>query len=199
MARPDLYISGDVEADGPIPGPYSMLSFGLCVAGRFDGERFEAVDPTANTFYAELRPISAEAVPEALAVHGLDRERLQREGEPPSQAMDRSAAWVEAAAGDHRPVLVGYPLVYDWMFLYWYFTRFAAAGSPFGHSSGVDMKTLYLARAGVVVGRATKSQMPAHLLPKRPHRHHALDDAVEQAELFVNLVTWDGTRTEVPR
>jgi hypothetical protein len=77
VARPDLYISGDVEADGPIPGPYSMLSFGLCVAGRFDGERFEAVDPTANTFYAELRPISAEAVPEALAVHTWDGTRTE--------------------------------------------------------------------------------------------------------------------------
>ena len=25
---PEIYISTDVEADGPIPGPHSMLSFG---------------------------------------------------------------------------------------------------------------------------------------------------------------------------
>ncbi|MFE2177827.1 hypothetical protein [Kitasatospora sp. NPDC059462] len=25
---PTVYVSVDVEADGPIPGPYSMLSFG---------------------------------------------------------------------------------------------------------------------------------------------------------------------------
>jgi len=31
MASADIYISIDVEADGPIPGPYSMLSFGFAV------------------------------------------------------------------------------------------------------------------------------------------------------------------------
>ncbi len=25
--KPEIYISTDVEADGPIPGPHSMLSF----------------------------------------------------------------------------------------------------------------------------------------------------------------------------
>lgn len=30
----DLYFSADVETDGPIPGPYSMLSFGIVFAGR---------------------------------------------------------------------------------------------------------------------------------------------------------------------
>jgi hypothetical protein len=29
--RPDVYFSVDVEADGPIPGPYSMLSVGVAV------------------------------------------------------------------------------------------------------------------------------------------------------------------------
>lgn len=41
IAQPDLYISADVETDGPIPGPYSMLSFGLAVVGSYDGHRFE--------------------------------------------------------------------------------------------------------------------------------------------------------------
>ena len=27
MAKPEIYISTDIEADGPIPGVYSMLSF----------------------------------------------------------------------------------------------------------------------------------------------------------------------------
>src|SRR3979411_662210 len=26
---PEIYLSIDVEADGPVPGPYSMLSFGI--------------------------------------------------------------------------------------------------------------------------------------------------------------------------
>src|SRR5262245_56668885 len=37
MPAVDVYFSADVETDGPIPGPYSMLSFALVQAGRFDG------------------------------------------------------------------------------------------------------------------------------------------------------------------
>lgn len=34
MSEPDLYVATDVEADGPIPGDYSMLSLGMAVVGR---------------------------------------------------------------------------------------------------------------------------------------------------------------------
>ena len=37
----DVYFSADVETDGPSPGPYSLLSFALVYAGRFNGEIFE--------------------------------------------------------------------------------------------------------------------------------------------------------------
>ena len=48
----------DTEADGPIPGPYSMVSLGACAAGSYDGATFTAIDPETHTFYAELKPIS---------------------------------------------------------------------------------------------------------------------------------------------
>lgn len=192
MARADLYLSADVEADGAIPGPYSMSSFGLCVAGRYDGTDFTPIAPETATFYAELRPISDTFEPEAAAVSGLDREALVRDGRDPAEAMTACAAWVQAQGEsfDARPVLVAYPLGYDWMWLYWYFVRFSATGSPFGHSGALDMKTFYAARSGAVLGRATKRSMPPALLSTRPHSHHALDDAMEQAELMQNLVTY---------
>jgi len=31
----EVYFSADVETDGPIPGPFSMLSFALVYAGRY--------------------------------------------------------------------------------------------------------------------------------------------------------------------
>jgi hypothetical protein len=191
-AQPDLYFSVDVEADGPIPGDYSMLSFGLAVAGRFDGERFEAVDPSARTFYAELAPITDRWVPEALEVTGLNREALAREGRDPRAAMDAAGAWVREQAGKDRPVLVGFPLVFDWMFVYWYFARYASEGSPFDFSSGVDMKTMYQQKARVTLSEAGKDDLPAELRGSAPHRHHALDDAIEQAGIFARLFQWDG-------
>jgi hypothetical protein len=189
-ARADVYVSADVEADGPIPGPYSMLSFGLSVAARFDGHTFVRADPEGQTFYCELAPISEAFVPEALAVSGLDRERLAREGRSPQDAMESAAKWIVAISGDNRPVLVAYPLAYDWLWLYWYFERFAAAGSPFGHSSCLDIKTLYQQKAQSVMAHSTKRFMPRAVRPRRRHTHHALDDAIEQAELFANLWEW---------
>jgi hypothetical protein len=74
--RVDVYFSADVETDGPIPGPYSLLSFALVYAGRFDGVRFERPAELDRTFYRELRPISDAFEREALNVNRLDRERL---------------------------------------------------------------------------------------------------------------------------
>jgi hypothetical protein len=82
-APPELYVAVDVEADGPIPGPYSMTSLGMAVADRAD-----------LVFYTELRPISDEFVPEALAVSGLDRQRLLREAPSAEEAMGVAARWV---------------------------------------------------------------------------------------------------------
>jgi hypothetical protein len=33
--------------------------------------------------------------------------------------------------------------------------------------------------------------MPKHLVAGRRHTHHALDDAIEQGELFANIWEWD--------
>ena len=189
MAMREVYISIDVEADGPIPGPYSMLSFGLSACGTAEEGAFTPSDPTARTFYAELKPISEDWDPSALAVSGLDRDALIRDGRDPSEAMTAAGAWVRQVSSGATPVVVAYPLGFDWMWLYWYFLRYAKS-SPFGHSRHLDIKTLYATKAGTLISRSTKRQMPADLLSSRPHTHNALDDAVEQAELFQNLMTW---------
>lgn len=190
LNRPDLYISADVETDGPVPGPYSLLSFGLTAVGKYDGKSFDRWPGRDRTFYRELRPISAEFQEEALAVNGLDREQLLMSGEDPKQAMTDAAAWVQEMCPECRPVLVAYPVAFDWAFLYWYFERFAPEGSPFGHSSCLDIRTLYQAVAGTVFDQSGKTAMPEFLRPESPHTHNALDDAVEQGELFANLLGW---------
>ncbi|HEX6679133.1 MAG TPA: 3'-5' exoribonuclease [Gaiellaceae bacterium] len=188
----DLYVSGDIEADGPIPGQYSMLSFGLCLAGRFDGREFQALDPGAQTFYAELQPISERFDPEAVRVSRLNREELKRKGRAPRDAMTEAARWVRKAAGDDRTVFVGFPVVFDWMFLYWYFVAFADGGSPFDFSAVLDMKTMFQQKARVVTAAAGLSDLPAELDSRRPHTHNALDDALRQAEIFARLFLWGG-------
>ena len=186
----DVYISADIEADGPIPGEFSMLAFGFAVAGRFDGTTFTPVDTANETFYRELKPITERFDPEAVAASRLDRNALKNRGDEPAEAMTEARKWVKQIAKRYRPVLVGYPVVFDWMFLYYYFVRFASGGSPFGFSSCLDMKTMYVTKANTVVTRATKSQMPPFLLSSRAHTHNARDDAIEQADMFARLFVW---------
>ncbi|WP_245658373.1 exonuclease [Microtetraspora malaysiensis] len=163
----------------------------MTVAGRMKGRTFERCAPDAATFYAELRPISDEYDPAALAVSGLDRDVLLREGRLPAEAMNAAAAWIAEVCGNTLPVLAAFPLSYDWMWIYWYFMKFTGQ-SPFGHSRCIDIKTLYAAKAGVPVAWSTKRQMPREVRSTRRHTHHALDDAMEQAELFQNLMLWRG-------
>ncbi|MDH5674425.1 MAG: exonuclease domain-containing protein [Myxococcales bacterium] len=188
----DVYISADVETDGPIPGPYSMLSFGMVVAGSFDGERFVRPRAYDRTFYRELRPISEAFEPEALQVNGLDRERLMREGAAPEVAMGEAAEWIRKVASGGRPILVAYPLSFDWTWLYWYFVRYCKTGSPFNHSSCFDLKTAFAVKSGKPIAGAGRSKVPVALRSQHPHSHDALADAIEQAEIFANVFEWRG-------
>src|SRR5260370_61597 len=101
----DAYFSADVETDGPIPGPYSILSFAIVYAGSFNGSNFQRPANYELQLYKELQPISTDFVPEALRVNGLDRGRLCLEGEQPDQAMTEACKWVKMAAGDAQPGL----------------------------------------------------------------------------------------------
>ena len=188
----DVYFSADVETDGPIPGPFSILSFGLVCAGTFDGRTFTRPSRLSDQFYRELRPISENYQDEALQVNGLDRERLCREGVKPETAMTEAAAWVKRIAGTGKPVLVAYPLCFDWAWLYWYFIRYSTYGSPFNHSRCFDIKTAFALKAHIPIADASRSKLLAWLRPNREHTHHALDDAIEQAEIFANIFEWEG-------
>jgi len=188
----DAYFSADVETDGPIPGPFSMLSFALVYAGSFNGRRFQRPESYDRAFYRELRPISNEFQQEALKINGLDRDRLCREGKDPEQVMTEASKWVKDTCGNANPILVAYPLCFDWSWLYWYFIRFSAEGSPFGHSRCFDIKTAFSVKGRIPISLAGRARLGPSLGSNRAHTHHAIGDAVEQAEIFANIFEWDG-------
>src|SRR5262245_48413491 len=77
------YVMVDVESDGPIPGDYSMVSFGAVI-----------VEPALDrTFYGKLKPISDKFIPEALAVSGFAREETLAFDEPAS-VMEAFRSWL---------------------------------------------------------------------------------------------------------
>jgi hypothetical protein len=188
----DAYFSADVETDGPIPGPFSILSFAIVYAGRFDGEHFLRPQRYDRSLYKELKPISDNFQPDALRVNKLDRARLCIEGELPGRAMTEASRWVRSIAGSANPVLVAYPLSFDWSWLYWYFIRYSDDGSPFGYSRCFDIKTALAVKAGIPIASSARSRLHPSLRSARQHTHHALDDAIEQAEIFGNVFEWKG-------
>ena len=188
----DVYFSADVETDGPIPGPYSILSFAIVYAGSFDGTLFRRPDRYDRVFYRELRPISDTFEPEALKVNGLDRQRLCSEGADPELAMTEAAQWIRSVEPGAEPVLVAYPLSFDWTWLYWYFVRFSTEGSPFFYSRCFDIKTAVAVKAGIPISEAGRAQIDPVLRSQRANTHHAIDDAIAQAEIFANVFEWEG-------
>lgn len=194
----EIYISIDIESDGPIPGPCSMVSLGAVVAGyrTSDGEviKLDVLAPE-NGFYAELKPISDQWEPEALAISGFSREYILENGADPQKVMTDFAKWVTTAVETHgakAAIFAAYPLGFDWMFTYWYLINFSEVGSPFGHSRHIDIKTLYAVKAEEMISRSTKRNIPKFLHSTLPHTHNAKDDAAEQGQLLMNLLQWEG-------
>jgi len=176
----EIYVSTDIEADGPIPGPFSMLSFGSAaylpnknLLGTFTANLEQlpgaVTDPETMTWWAK-RPQEWAAC----------RQDLQK----PERAMLAYVAWLKGLPG--TPVFVGYPAAFDFLFIYWYLMSFVGE-SPFGHR-GLDIRTYAMAVLKAEFYKSGKHNMPKHWFDDLPHTHHALDDALEQGALFCNIL-----------
>ena len=176
----EIYVSTDIEADGPIPGPHSMLSFG---SAAFTPDKQPVGEFSANL---ELLPgASPDEQTTAFWAQNRDAYEATRQNiEKPEIAKPRYVDWLENLPG--KPVFVGYPAAYDFLFVYWYLRRFAGR-SPFSHSA-LDIKTYAMAMLKKDYRDSTKRNMPRRWFDDLPHTHVALDDAREQGRLFCNML-----------
>jgi hypothetical protein len=160
------YVMVDIEADGPIPGDYSMVSLGAVI-----------VEPgLSRTFYGQLRPISEQWVPDALAVSGHTRAQTLQFDDP-KVVMERFGAWL----GEHCPsrkLFISDNNGFDWQFVNWYFHHFLG-GNPFGFSSQ-NLGSLY---KGLVKDTFKTFK---HLRTTK-HTHHPVDDAKGNAEALLAM------------
>ena len=181
----EIYFCTDVESDGPIPGPHSLLSFASVAMDR-RGQ-------TLATFSANLELLDGASPHPRTAAFWRDNaaayEATRTETEAPAVAMARYQRWIEevCAADKARAVFVAFPAGYDFLFVYWYLMRFVGA-SPFSHSA-LDMKTFAAALTGAPYRSVNKRFLKARWPTKKAHSHVALDDAREQAEIFAQMLS----------
>ncbi len=161
-----LYVV-DVESDGPIPGKYSMVSFGAVL-----------VEPgLGRTFRGRTRPISDAWLPEALAISGVSREAHLRQDEP-APVMEAFERWIlETTRG--KPVFFSDNLAFDWQFVNWYFHTYLGR-NPFGWS-GRRIGDLYC-------GLVKDAYAQWKHLRTTPHDHDPVNDAKGNAEALLALV-----------
>jgi hypothetical protein len=176
----EIYVSTDVETDGPIPGPHSMLSFGSAA--------YRADQTLVGTFTANLDPLEGAAPhPDTMAWWARQPEAwgaCRQDTQAPAQAMAAYVAWLEALPG--TPVFAAYPAGFDFLFMYWYLVRFTGR-SPFSFAA-LDMKSFAMALLGTDFRSTTKRTMPRRWFGAKRHSHVALDDALEQGVLFCNML-----------
>ena len=185
----ETWISVDVETSGPTPGTGSLVAIGACLVYRPD----EGIEILVRPDPALPWRVDAEVI------HGLGRERLERDGLEPKEAIERLAAWLERVVPPgSRPVFVAFNAPFDWMFVADYAWRYLGR-NPFGISA-LDLKALYLGRHLESVERwaeTTRERVRERYPIALPHTHRALDDAREQAAICRRIR--DGARPQPRR
>lgn len=176
----EIYVSTDVEADGPVPGLNSMLSFASAA--------YLPDKTLLRTFSANLETLGgASADLDTMAwweTQPLAWEACRKNPQPPVLVMPQYAAWLKQLPG--QPVFVGYPAAFDFMFITYYLYRFAGE-SPFSYFA-LDIKTYAMAILKKDFNEVTKSVMPERWFDDLPYTHVALDDAISQGALFCNML-----------
>lgn len=176
----EIYVSTDVETDGPIPGPHSMLSFASAA--------YTADKQLVATFSANLETLpEAAGHPTTMAWWETQKEawvKCRENLQQPEQAMKDYRDWLKNLPG--KPVFVGYPAAFDFMFIHWYLNKFAGE-SPFSFFA-LDIKSYAMAMLKTQFRETVKNNMPKHWFDDLPHTHVALDDAIEQGALFCNML-----------
>jgi len=168
----------DIEADGPIPGKYSMIEIGAV--------RLKHDLSTAPTFHTTLAPLpGADSVDSALAVTGYSHEdtlkfTLTKVG------MVAFKNWIgmQTVSGS-RPVFFSDNNGFDYMFTHWYFIHFFGE-DPFGHTSR-NIADIY---------RGLKKKFNANFkkLRKTKHTHNPVDDAMGNAEALLSFIESEGMK-----
>ncbi len=112
---------------------------------------------------------------------------FETNGTPPRAALEQLDAWIRAEVGTDRPVIVGSPVTFDFMWLYWYWWRLMNTMPVFGFS-GLDLRSYFMGSHGVGFLGTGKQRYLRHYPNEHTHTHDPLDDARQQGQIWADMV-----------
>jgi len=164
----------DVEADGPCPGLFNMISFGLV----------SVADPAAG-FLGEVAPLmDSPGVAEAREVVGVSFE-AQKGYRLAEIVMAEAQAWLAQRTGGKRAIFWSDNPAFDWQFWNWHCHRYLGA-NPAGFSAR---------RIGDLDAGRRGEPLNTTAFKKRretAHTHNPVDDARGNAEALRWVLTQMG-------
>lgn len=173
----ELYFSVDVEADGIVPGPNSMLSIGAVAInehGEFIDEHYVTLQellgsspsPSTTNFWRQFP----------------DAYKRTREGAiDPYLAMSQFDKWVRSKKAE-KNIFVAAPAAFDFTFIHYYFMVFLGK-NPFAFNT-IDIRTFAMGVLGTSFTDSALDKLPKEWQPTLPHTHVAIEDAREQGQIF---------------
>ena len=179
----EIYISTDVESDGPIPGIYSMLNFGSVAL---------LADKTVlGTFERNLKPLeNARQDPDTMRFWARNPKAwayVTSNTVDATLAMQEYADWLDEMSKHGTLVFLAYPAGYDFMFIKWYMEYFL--NKCHFQYQALDIKSYAMAVMKTQFSNASKSNMPKEWFDELPHTHTGLDDAMNQGMMFCNMLS----------
>ena len=172
-----------------------MLSFGLAA--------FNTNKELLATFSRNLdlldgaetdeRTMTWWAQPEQAAAYERSREGVIS----PRGAMVDCKAWLDDLRRFGKPIICGAPSGFDFTFMYYYFQRFLGE-SPIGFAS-LDLRSYAAAVLKRQYRHVGKRQYPPEWIDENlPHTHVALDDAIEQGCILINMIRTNLDLSHIP-
>jgi len=185
--QPEIFVSIDIETDGPAPGINSMIGLGAV-----------AFDPAGNElagWYSSIEPAEGSRPNDATMKWWREPAQAEawnilQEGQVPAHhATIHFKNWLEHELGSHNLIAVGWPIAFDFAFINFYMWRYCGR-NPLGFS-GLDIRSY----ANGLVNQPSYNGLPERMIWSlagplelsglRPH--YALDDATAQGRLFMGL------------
>lgn len=189
MSRPELYISLDIETDGPAPGVNSMLALGAVAIKPEEGGEWSEVGEWYKKFQTIPRswphPDTMrwwESQPEAW-------KEVMKDREAPDVAIADFIGWLEGEFGKYKLIAIGWPIAFDFAFVNYYCHAYIGR-NPLGFA-GLDIRSYINGLMHQVeyygLDEAALRQVAGDIDREGLRPHVAVDDAIEQGRLFMSV------------